>query len=160
MTSDGSCFEWLPIANQYLWFYNITLRSIVIINPALKEKVSLLHMLKLLCTVLLAIINWYSQFSIVTLRSISIKKIVVRECFVQFTIILFLWRRQKLKDRSLLSLQKKRKLLPAQFSVKFIMLPGWINRSGKLIYLHVCLHKRDRAGLIEKSDFVLKWNSM
>ena len=38
---------------------------------------------------------------------------------------LFLWQTQKFKDRSLLSLQKKKKLFPWWFSVKFVMLPVW-----------------------------------
>ena len=36
---------------------------------------------------------------------------------------LSLWQTQKLKNKSLLSLEKKNKLLLAQFSVKFVMLP-------------------------------------
>ena len=43
--------------------------------------------------------------------------------FVQSMILLFLWLIQKLKDKSLLSLQKKRNF-PARFSVKFVKLPA------------------------------------
>ena len=45
-------------------------------------------------------------------------------CFVQFTVLIFLRHTQKFKDKSLLSLQKKKKkVLLAQFLVKFVMLP-------------------------------------
>ena len=50
---------------QFLW-------SILL----LKEKTSLLHMLKIQCIVLSAITNRYPQFSIVTLRSISMKNLL------------------------------------------------------------------------------------
>ena len=42
----------------------------------LKEQISLLHLLNILCVVLLVITNWYSQFPIVTSRSISLKNLV------------------------------------------------------------------------------------
>ena len=43
--------------------------------------------------------------------------------FFQFMILLFLWQIQKFKGKSLLSLQKKKKLLLAWFLVKFVILP-------------------------------------
>ena len=79
MRRDGSCFEWLAITNQYLSFYNVTLKSIVTINPVIKRKISLLYMSKIICIVPLAITNWYCQYPIVTLRSISIKNLVTAE---------------------------------------------------------------------------------
>ena len=43
------------------------------------------------------------------------------ECFAQCMILLFLRQTQKFKDKSLLSLLKKIKLLPARLSVKFAL---------------------------------------
>ena len=44
--------------------------------------------------------------------------------------------------------------LPAGFLVKFVMLPV-ANRADKLICLHACPHKCDRAGPIDKSENTL-----
>ena len=56
--------------------------------------------------------------------------------------------RQKFKDKSLLSLQKK-KLACAMCYVACV-----INHPGKLICLHACLHECDGTGLIDKPDWM------
>ena len=55
---------------------------------------------------------------------------------------------QKLKNKSLLSLEKKETFACAIFGKSYVAYA--INRAGKLICLRACLHKRDRAGLIDK----------
>ena len=60
-----------------------------------------------------------------------------------FLIYIFLW------HIFFLSLEKGRKLLSAQFLVKFVV-TCVNNHIGKLIPLHACLHERNRSGLIGK----------
>ena len=63
-----------------------------------------------------------------------------------FLIYIFLWHT---KTKEQVSFEKERKLLSAQFLVKFVVTCA-INHIGKLIPLHACLHERNRSGLIGK----------
>ena len=54
--------------------------------------------------------------------NVSYIQVAVIKSFVQFTILLFLWQTQKLKNKSLLN-REKMKFFSAWFSKKFVMLP-------------------------------------
>ena len=63
----------------------------------------------------------------------------------------FLMTDTKIKDKSLLSLQKKETFAHAIFS-KICYVACAINCAGKMIYLRACLHKHDCTGPIGKPD--------
>ena len=63
----------------------------------------------------------------------------------------FLMTDTKIKGQFFFESSQKKKLLPARFSVKFVVACA-INCAGKLICLRACLHKRHRVGLIDKPD--------
>ena len=75
--------------------------------------------------------------------------VFTNEIFPNYT---FSYDTQNFKKKSPLSFEEKKKLLPAQFSVEFVMFACAINCASKLICLHACLHERDRVGLIGKPD--------
>ena len=60
-------------------------------------------------------------------------------------LIYLLWQTQESIEQIFFDSWEKNKLLPAQFSVKFIMLPA----RYKLTCLHACQHNCDCAGLID-----------
>ena len=67
-------------------------------------------------------------------------------------ILLFLWQTQKFKNKFLLSLQKK--LLPARFSVKFVMLPAQsIALTDWFACVAVCMSAIARVSLTSLTSF-------
>ena len=79
-------------------------------------------------------------------------------CFVQFMVLIFLRHTQKFKDKSLLSLQKKKKkVLFAQFLVKFVMLPMQsIVLENWFACVPAWLHERNLVGLIDGPECKLQ----
>ena len=73
-------------------------------------------------------------------------------------ILLFLWETQKFKDKSLLSLEKKKTFAGANFS-KICWNACPINCSGKFICLHAYLHEHSHVGLTDKLEETIwaKW---
>ena len=68
----------------------------------------------------------------------------------------FSYDRHKNWVTSLFRVLRKRKLLPAWFSVKICCVACAINRTGKLIYLCACLHEHNCAGLYHKPELAPK----
>ena len=64
-----------------------------------------------------------------------------------FPDIPFLMTNTKIKEQVSFESWEKIKLLPAQFLVKFVMLPA---RLIALANWFACVHQRNRAGLIDK----------
>ena len=62
----------------------------------------------------------------------------------------FLMTDTKLRDKSLLCLQKKKETFACVIFSKICYVACAINCAGKLICLRACLHERDRGGLIDK----------
>ena len=69
---------------------------------------------------------------------------------------LFLWQTQKTKNNSPLSLENKKQLLPARFSLKSCYVDWVINCNGKLICLHTYLHNCNHAGLTDRPNIIAK----
>ena len=65
-------------------------------------------------------------------------------------VLLFLRQTQKCKGKSLLSLQKKRETFACVIFSEICHVACEINRAGKLICLHTCLHECDHVRLIDK----------
>ena len=64
----------------------------------------------------------------------------------------FLMTDTKIQGQVSFKSSEKKKPLPARFSIKFVA--STINRTGKLICLHACLHEHDCMGLVDKPAIV------
>ena len=62
----------------------------------------------------------------------------------------FLMTDTKIKEQVFFESCDKKKFLPAQFTLKFVMLPARSIAPANWFYLHACLHEHDHAGLIDK----------
>ena len=83
--------------------------------------------------------------------------VFTNEMFSWYTF--FLWQTQKLSNKSLLSLEKKKETFAWAIFSKICYAACAINRAGKLICLHTCMHKHDRAHLIDKPTWKPRPNS-